>query len=282
MPDPADYELQKAQPPPGPPPPANRRLVLWFLTAAMLVVIGTTAVFFLRYEPPQPRSPDSSSAVPGAAGVSDVALGAVGVPPVELPPLDETDALVRQLVGALSSHPRVVAWLTTDGLIRNFVVTVENISTGRTPATHLRALRPAGQFRAIERGEELVIDPASYTRYAPIAAAVQSIDARGAARLYSTLKPRLEDAYRELGHQESFDRALERAVVALLQVPVFTGDVAVASKGALYRYEEPRIEQFTGAQKQLARMGPRNVRIIQSKLRELARQLGMRPDLLPS
>ena len=55
----------------------------------------------------------------------------------------------------------------------------------------------------------------------------------------------------------------------MVQVPVFTGDIAVASKGALYRYEEPRIEQLTGAQEQLARMGPQNVRIIQSKLASL-------------
>ena len=281
MADPADYELQKAHPPPGPLPPGNRQLVLWFLTAAMLVALGATAFFFMRYEQPRPRSVDVSPPEPGRGPPSDVSLG-IDIPPIELPPLDETDPLVRRLVGALSSHPRVTAWLTTDGLIRNFVVTVENISTGRTPATGLRALRPAGQFRVIERGEELVIDPASYARYAPIAAAVQSLDAFGAARLYTTLKPRLEDAYRELGHQESFDRALERAVAALLQVPVFTGDIAVASKGALYRYEEPRIEQLTGAQKHLARMGPPNVRIIQSKLRELARQLGMRVDLLPS
>jgi Protein of unknown function (DUF3014) len=278
MADPADYELQKAHPPPDPLPPGNRQLVLWFLTAAMLVALGATAFFFMRYEQPRPRSVDFSPPEAGRAPPSDVSLG-IDIPPIELPPLDETDPLVRQLVGALTSHPRVTAWLTTDGLIRNFVVTVENISTGRTPAIRLRALRPAGQFRVIERGEELVIDPASYARYAPIAAAVQSIDALGAARLYTTLKPRLEDAYRELGHQESFDRALERAVVALLQVPVFTGEIAVASKGALYRYEEPRIEQLTGAQKQLARMGPRNVRIIQSKLRELARRLGMRVDL---
>jgi hypothetical protein len=225
-----------------------------------------------------------SSAPPSDPGVppsSSASLG-VEVPPLDLPPLDQTDALVRQLVGALSSHPRVAAWLATDGLIRNFVVVVENIATGRTPAAHLRVLRPAGPFRVIEFGEELVIDPASYGRYSSIAAAIQSIDALDAARLYTTLKPRLEDAYHELGRQESFDRAIERAIVALLEVPVIDGIVPVAPKGALYRYGNQRMELLTGAQKRLARMGPRNIRVVQTTLRDVARQLGVPAERLPS
>ena len=136
---------------------------------------------------PQTRATAAGSGrrVPGRTGLvapPDRPLGA-DVEPIELPPLDETDTLVRQLVGALSSHPGVVAWLATNGLIRNFVVAVENISIGRTPAGRLRPLRPTGAFRVVERGEERVIDPGSYERYTPIAGAVQSVDAAGAARL---------------------------------------------------------------------------------------------------
>jgi hypothetical protein len=279
MENPADYVLQKTDPPPDPAPALRRSPALWFLTAAMLVALGTVAFFFVRHEQPRPRSPGASppAAVPTVA--SDAPLG-VAVAPIDLPPLDDTDPLVRQLLGALSSHPRVAAWLATDGLIRNFVVAVENISMGRTPTRQLRALRPGGPFRVVENEEELIVDPATYERYVPIARAVESIDARDAARLYTSLKPRIEDAYRELGHQESFDRALERAIVALLQVPMLDAEVALAPKGALYRYEEPRIEQLTGAQKQLARMGPANVRIIQGKLRDVARQLGVPSERL--
>jgi hypothetical protein len=279
--DPADYELRKTQSPQRDPPPRERRLLLWFLIAAMLVALVTTALFFLRHDQPQPRRVGAPPADPEGVSSSSASLG-VEVPPLDLPPLDQTDALVRQLVGGLSSHPRVAAWLATDGLIRNFVVVVENIATGRTPAAHLRVLRPAGPFRVIEHGEDLVIDPASYGRYSSIAAAIQSIEPLAAARLYTTLKPRLEDAYRELGREESLDRALERAIVALLEVPVIDGIVPIAPKGALYRYGDQRIELLTGAQKQLARMGPRNVRIVQTKLRDIARELGIPAERLPS
>jgi hypothetical protein len=275
---PDDVEIRKTASPPNPLPPPPPDLKLWFI-AAVFVVLGTVAFFFFKRQEAELPPPRTATA-PAAVAPADRPLGTEAAP-IVVPPLDETDALVRKLVGELSSHPRVAAWLATNGLLRNFVVAVENISIGRTPARQLRALRPTGPFRVVERGESLRIDPASYERYTPLAGAIQSIDAGGAARLYTTFKPRLEEAYRELGHEESFDRALEDAIVALLAVPALEGDASVAPKGALYAYDDPRLERLTAAQKQLARMGTRNVRIIQAKLREVAIELGIRTDRLP-
>ena len=274
---PDEVEIRKTASPPDPLPPPRSDLKLWFI-AALFVVLGTVAFFFLKRQQAE-LPPPRTATTPAAVAPTDRPLGTEAAP-IVVPPLDETDALVRKLVGELSSHPRVAAWLATNGLLRNVVVVVENISIGRTPARQLRVLRPTGPFRVVERGESLRIDPASYERYTPIAGAIQSIDAGGAARLYTTFKPRLEEAYRELGHEESFDRAFEDAIVALLAVPVLD-DASVAPQGALYAYDDPRVERLTAAQKQLVRMGPRNVRIIQAKLREVAIELGMRTDRLP-
>jgi hypothetical protein len=46
-----------------------------------------------------------------------------------------------------------------------------------------------------------------------------------------------------------------------------------------YEFGDARLESLSGAQRQFLRMGPRNVRLIQDKLRELAPLLGM--DLKP-
>ena len=70
-----------------------------------------------------------------------------------MPPLGESDPVVRLLVQSISTHPRVLAWLATDGLIRNFTVVVGNIADGRTPARHLRdaqANRPVQDRRGAE------------------------------------------------------------------------------------------------------------------------------------
>jgi hypothetical protein len=191
---------------------------------------------------------------------------------IDLPPLDDSDALVRQRIGLLSSNRLVSAWLATKGLVRNFTLVVDNISHGMNPSRHLRVLKPAGQFRVMTRGANVVIDPRNYDRFAPIAEAAASIDAAAAGRLYRSFKPLLQMAYDELGNQESVDRAVERAIGGLLEVPVIDGDIRVeqAGEGIGYGYADPRLDALTGAQKQLLRMGPGNIRVIQQQLRGFA------------
>src|SRR5262245_14732868 len=194
---------------------------------------------------------------------------------VSVPPLDDSDPLVRQLVGRLSSHPRVAAWLTTDGLIRNFTVVVANISEGRSPSSHLRTVKPSGSFSVGTRGGVQFVDARSYDRYDSLADAVASVDAAGSARLYATLKPRIEEAAGELGYAPgSFDRMLEKAIVSLLSTPDGASGVAVQPRGAVgYAYADEDLEALNRAQKHLLRMGPRNTRLIKDKLREIAAAL---------
>jgi hypothetical protein len=201
---------------------------------------------------------------------------------IDLPPIDQTDAIVRELVSKLSSHPTIAAWLTTDQLIRNFTVVVDNISTGRTPSGHLGKIRPTGNFQVREDRNGLWIDPRSYARYDKYADAISGLDARGAARLYATLKPRIQDAYRELGHPDgNVDPAVERALVDLLKTPVIDGDVALASRTVAYEFADPRLQSLSSAQRQFLRMGPRNVRLVQAKLREVAPLIGIPAESLP-
>lgn len=280
MSDLSDYDLDTGgHEPPRPASGSTRPPRTWIVVAVVIVAIGAGAYLWLTRRTPDTTTTGTTAT--SAPAPSDRRLGG-DAEPITVPPLDESDPLVRKLVAALSSHPRVAAWLATNGLIRNFAVVVENISTGTTPARHLRVLRPSRPFRASEADGEERVDPRSYERYSSIAEAVASIDAAGAAKLYATLKPRIEEAYAELGRQEPFDRALERAIVALLQTPVVEGNVRLEPTGATqYRYADPRLERLTGAQKQFLRMGPRNMRVIQGKLREMAMALGIAAERLP-
>jgi hypothetical protein len=202
---------------------------------------------------------------------------------VTLPPLDASDTLVRTLVQALSDSPAIMAWLPTNGRIRNFTVVVANIADGVSPARHLSVLRPSGTFRIVDRAGRSSIDPSSYGRYAVIADAVASIDPSGAANLYATLKPRIEEAHRDLGSADvSFDSTLERALVVLLKTPVVADPILVKPKGIGYAYADERLESLTAAQKQLLRMGPRNVGVIRRGLRNIALALGIPASHLPA
>lgn len=201
---------------------------------------------------------------------------------IDLPPLDSTDAIVRTLVGRLSSHPAVAAWLTTDQLIRNMTVVVANIADGDTPAIHLKAVRPSGSFAVRQSGGLTWIDPASYRRYDAIADGVASLDARGVARFYATVKPRIAEAYKELGGGDTdFDRTVERAIVMLLKTPIVDRDVQLLTGKISYQFADPSLEELSKAQRQFLRMGPRNMRIVKAKLREVAHYLGIPDASLP-
>jgi hypothetical protein len=191
--------------------------------------------------------------------------------------------VVRELLRELSSRPELAAWLASDNLVRNIVVSIDNVAAGRTPAPHLTAVKPRGAFRATPNGQALIIDPRSYSRYDGLADTVQSMDPAKLARVYSLLKPRMRDAYRELGHPEGdLDAATERAIVRLLQTPVVEGNIDLAQREGVYTFANPTLEGLSGAQKQLLRMGPRNVRIIKTQLRAIAKELGIPEDRLPA
>jgi hypothetical protein len=263
-------------------PEPNRKGWIYAIVALAVLALGGGGYYFMRTRttpaPADLRSATDQAVAPAAAARPLPEAGET----IDLPPIDQTDAIVRELVARLSSHPTVAAWLTTDHLIRNFTAVVDNIANGLTPSGHLGNVRPAGGFQVREDRGSLWIDPRSFRRYDRYADAVAALDARGAARLYATLRPRLVDGYRELGHPDgNFDQAFERAIIELLKTPVVDGDIALVSKTVAYEFADPRLQSLSSAQRQFLRMGSRNIRLIQAKLRELAPFLGIPPESLP-
>jgi len=276
-----DYDLKTADEPQFIEPPITSRGPI-FVALIVVVILGAIAAYVF-YTTRHPASPPQTAA--RSAESPQAAARPLGGTPeaITVPPLDESDGVVRDLVRKITIHPAVQAWLTTNGVVRNFAVVVENLFEGVTPARHLRVLQPKAPFKVLDRNGQLFIDPQNYERYDGVGDAAASLDPAASARVYATLKPRIEEAYSQLGGQPgSLDRALERAIVSLLQVRAIDGPVRVEPKGGTaYQYADPNLEKLTAAQKQLLRTGPRNVRMIQSALRQIAVALGIPQDRLP-
>jgi hypothetical protein len=246
---------------------------LALLAAAVLIVVS--AFFYMRRGRTETIQPTATRPSDAVKVLQDPAEA------ITLPPLDETDSLVRQLVGTLSTHPVVVSWLTTERLVASFVVVTGRIADGQAPGPELKALGPIAPFRARGAQAALTVDPSSYHRYDRYAQAVSALDAGGVARVYETLKPRINEADRNFGGSGAFDPVLERAIVELLKVPAADGDVALRPAGIGYAFADPSLEEMSPAQKQLFRMGPDNLRAIQTKLREIASALSIPESRLP-
>jgi hypothetical protein len=254
------------------PEPARKRLLFPLTLAAVAVVaVGLLAVLFLVLR--HPSAPTASPAP--AAPRRFVQASPPGAPQAALPSLDDSDPFVRQLAAGLSAHPEIARWLSRSAFVRTLTVVVVNVAGGETPRPHLEFLAPKQRFRASRRpGRLLVPDPAGFAGYDLFADAVASVDAPTAVRTYRALAPLFESAYIELGHPEGgFPAALDAAIRALLAVPVLTDDVALVPHAIGFRYADPKMEALTPAQKQFLRIGPRNVRLVQGKLREVAAAL---------
>jgi Protein of unknown function (DUF3014) len=148
---------------------------------------------------------------------------------------------------------------------------------------HLSVMRPSARFRIVGLAGRSSIDPSTYGRYAAIADAVESIDPTGAASVHATLKPRIEEAHRDLGSASvSFDSTLERALVVLLKTPIGEDSNAPEAEGDRLRLRRRATRVLMAAQKHLLRRGPRNVGIVRRGLRSIALTPGIPASHLPA
>ncbi|MDA1094598.1 MAG: DUF3014 domain-containing protein [Acidobacteria bacterium] len=251
------------------------------LGVAVLAVVAGVVSFlvFGRQDvtPPTEPSPDRPTVTEGSTAEAPEPQ------PIPLSTLGESDALVRDLVAALTPHSAFAAWLIPDHLVRLFVVVAENVADGTNPSARLTPLRPTQRFQTSGAPDQAVIDPASYARYNTHAEIVASIDPVRAAALYRRLAPLIDEAYMELGHPAgAFDDTLRRALVNLLRTPVLERAEPLVPRMAFFEFADADVENLMPVQKQFMGMGPRNVRAVQASLRDIARELGFAAASLPT
>jgi len=194
---------------------------------------------------------------------------------------DDDDGPVRAAVARLSSHPKFVSYLVNDRLLRRFVLAVDAIAGGYSPRDEVGFLAPSRPFLVREDEGRLVIAAGSYGRYRLVADVFASFDTDGAVELYRTFRPELEAIYQEVGWaSDDFDSRLREAVEHLLEVDVPSGQLEVEQRAIVYAYAEDGLEELTGAQKHMLRMGSSNARTIQAKLVELRHAMDW-PDRAP-
>jgi hypothetical protein len=188
----------------------------------------------------------------------------------------DSDQLVRSIVARLSAHPAVASLLVGDGFVRRFVAAVEAIAGGYSPRDELEFLRPNRPF--IVREDEvagLVIAAGSYRRFDLATDVFTSLDTPGMVELYRQLKPQIDQVHRELAWTDvDFDDLFREAIDHLLQVEVPSGALPVERRTISYAFADDCLERLSDAQRQLLRMGPRNARRVQAKLRELRVEFG--------
>jgi hypothetical protein len=199
---------------------------------------------------------------------------APAVPAIPLPSLDDSDEELLDTLTELLGASAVERYLVSQSLIRNFVVTVDNLP-GRHVSERHRPVGPAPEkFLVAGADDELLLNPENYDRYVPMAQLFAAADTRLLVASYRRLYPLMREAYEELGHADgNFHHRLLEVIEDLLATPELHGPIRLAQPNVLYEYADERLESLSAGQKTLLRMGPDNTAIIKAKLRELRDQL---------
>lgn len=256
---------------------AGRRPRWPLVTVGVILALALIALAYFYLVRRQPEVPAEATATETVEPTpASQAPPPEPAPAINLPAVDASDPLLRELGGQLSANPQLAAWLGADALARRFVASVDNIADGTNPATHLGFLRPSEPFQVMDKDGLPHIDPKSYHRFDKVTEVFASLDSQRAASVYATLRPLLQAAYKDLGYPDGdFDETLRRAIDRLRSTSIPEGDVALTPRVVTYAFSDPDLESLSGAQRALLRMGPDNARRIQAKLGELERALGL-------
>jgi hypothetical protein len=245
----------------------------WVIFAALAVVAAALVTLWWM------SRAQSHTATPAPTTATDVAVGSDRPKrqPVDLPALDSSDTLLREMIASLSRNPLLERLLATDGIVRGATLAVEQIGDGRTPANPLKALRPSDRL-AISGGDQTGrIDPRTYKRWDAATESLVSINPSDMAQLYVNVKPLFDQAYRELGHPGGdFDAAIVRAIQMLADTPTVTADPELIRRSGYYEYSDPALKSIPPVQKQLLLMGPENRQKIMAWLKHVASILDLK------
>ncbi|MEO8483570.1 MAG: DUF3014 domain-containing protein [Acidobacteriota bacterium] len=268
-----DHPLERTTtqhtPEPAPPSPSWLRGIVFILAG---VLAGALLMFWwMSRVQPTPAAPPSPTA-------PDVAVGSNRPKrqSIELPALDDSDTLLRDLVSTLSKHPTLARLLATSGIVRGATMAVVQVGDGRTPADPLKVLRPATRL-GITGTNTGKIDPRTYQRWDAPVAALTSVSPTDAAQLYVNVKPLLDQAYVELGHPgEDFDSAIVRAIDMLAETPEVTSDPVLLRRPGYYEHDDQALRALRPVQKQLLLTGPDNRRRVLAWLKSFAAALDLK------
>lgn len=265
----------------------KKTLAPHFLIIAVIVVVIIAVLLWPSKETPAPaveetqpvdtqpvvEEPDTFIPAPAPEPVEIEPVEEVApLPePVEPDPLDVSDEGLEKALSDISDSEDVNRLIVNEGLIQRFVVTVTNVANDQmAPAQQVPLAAPEQSFRIYRQADKEWIDAASYKRYTPYVAMLESFDNEALVTLFDKYKDEIQAKYDEIGDPgQPFSSVMVDAIDQLLDTPEVPVPVEVYSDSVAYKFADPKLENLSAPQKQLLRTGPDNMRRVKAKLREL-------------
>jgi hypothetical protein len=246
---------------------------VWYVVP--VVVVGAALGGYLYYTkskalpPPVAKTVPLPAPAPAAPSVANPIPNDPNAAQPALPALDASDAPLHDALAKLRDAKSVDQFLVPENLVRNIVVTVDNLPRTKT-AVERRPIKPTpGSALVVMSGDDMTLSEQNYARYAPFISLVQSTDAKQLSSLYFHYYPLFQEAYENLGYPDKYfnDRLVE-VIDHLLATPTPQGPVKLTQPRVFYEYADPNLESLSAGQKVLLRMGNANAAQMKKKMRE--------------
>ena len=261
---------------------------VWLGLGSVLVLIAVGAYLWLRQAqqlpPATPAASPPRSAAPTPIAPPKPAIShPIELPPgiTDLPPAGQARDFIRDRLTELLGAKNVKTYILLDDFVRRVVATVDNLARSLAPPKVWPIQQTPGRFTVETGGDGTFIGAKNDARYAPFVALVESVDSRRAVALYQRLYPLFQGAYEGIGYPgKYFNDRLVEVIDLLLKTPEPAGRVKVelpeirgplkpTHPWLLYRYADPALEDLSGGQKILLRVGRENEKRLKLKLAEI-------------
>jgi hypothetical protein len=257
------------------------------LFAAAMLVLGAAGFYYWeKTHGPQPAPVESPHPMESFAAVSaspspsptlypikESDVNASPSPGAKSVALDESDETIGSRLESLFGKKKVEELLNLNGIIRRFVVTVQDATTHKVPLEFSPFRSAPGEFKVDHDGAALNLSERNDARYAPYVQMLKTVDADKLTAIYVRYYSLFQQAYQELGSKGYFNDRLVAAIDDCLQAPEIKGAVALVQPSVYYKFADPEIEALSACRRILLRSGSKNEAEIKAKLKEFRGKL---------
>ncbi len=251
-------------------------------TIALLILWGGSIAAYLYFQNEQPQPVDIQKVAlptilpdttePEPHQVLDAPTGKM-----VLPQLEASDDFMSNALVKLLNNKGLMSIFTNDELIRNIVVTIDNLPREQVSMRIMPIKKALGKFIPIESEDGIVISPENNARYAPYVKFAEAVDPKQLVGLYVQLYPLFQTSYEELGYPDHYFN--DRMIVVLdnlLAAPEVDEPTQLVQPKHYYQYADPTLESRSIGQRILMRIGSDNQKVVKGKLNDIKQELTLR------
>lgn len=255
----------------------DKRVLFAIATVILLGAAYATYVFWQNSHP-APEMVQSKNTLPSPPPPppAPVQSQVVEIPPAlpPLPKLAKSDSFVLDALADVLGNESLMKLFHANQIIRNIVVTVDNLPQQRVPEKSMPFNPPPGHFLAAGSEDHLTLSPKNASRYAGYVGLADAVDPKQLVGLYVRLYPLFQQAYEELGYPHgSFNNRLNETLDDLLDTPDIKEPIKLVQPKFFYQYADAETEALSIGEKIMLRLGSKNIKIVKNKLGEIKQEL---------